>query len=145
MEPVEWQIIVGVVIAIALIAALAWFFTRKRRRSRNEAGAGLHRNPTMAEVESLRERNELLSSSVDRHERSYGELKQQLDRLRADYETRLSNIDALEKSQRELQEQIYELREEHKVLLQREDRQERIVHDLEARLMDSDGHARTVR
>lgn len=143
MDPVTVQIIVGIAIAILVIGTIAWFLMSRRKSHHVGAsrhGAETRRQPTMSEVESLRERNELLSSTADRHDRSFAELRDQFERYRMENDNRLKQIELLERTQKELQEQIYELREEHKVLLQRDDRQERVMHDLEARVIGGDHH-----
>lgn len=121
-------ILAGVVALISLGVAL-WALSRARRKpdvKRETVDRGVHQ-----ELQTVQEKYSLVGDRVDRYERTFQNLRDDLGQLQSQFASQRQRIDNLEKEMREQQEQIFELREEEKVLMQREDRLERVQQELQ--------------
>lgn len=136
MTPDLWLIIAGVAVVLLLIGFALWYAFGGSRRSRGFSADEVKQLRTEQkairdDLESLREKLNLVTDRSDRYDRRQSELREEIAKLSEDREVHRQRTESAEKTYKELQEQIYELREEQKVLMQREDRHDRKVNELQ--------------
>lgn len=136
MTPDMWQLVAGIAVVLLVIGLAVWYVFGRSRRSHGFSAEDVRQLRTeqqalREDLESQREKVNLLTDRVDRYDRTQSELREEVAALSEEREVHRQRSESTEKTYKALQEQIYELREELKVLMQREDRHDRKMNELQ--------------